>query len=321
MDRSAQRLDNSNMRAPTPRLPAYALYGEPAAPAVDPLHCESIAARSRLHDWEIRPHRHENLFQLLVLARGHAEAALDGRAVALAGPALLTVPPLAAHGFRFAPDVDGWVFTVAERHWQALLRDAPELHAALHRLRGWPLQRAEARTEAVLAAAAALGDEVRGQAPWRGPALDAALLRLAVGVARALPAEAAAVGAAPERALSHVQRFRALVEAQYREQPSLAALAAQLGITPTQLNRVCQQVLGHPALGVLHARLLLEAQRDLAYTTMSVKQVALGLGFGDAAYFTRFFQRHAGCTPSAWRQASSSAAASRQTRSSTRAIP
>jgi AraC family transcriptional activator of pobA len=311
MDRSGSRLDNSNMRAPTPRLPAYALYGEAGVPAVDPLHCESIAARSRLHDWEIRPHRHESLFQLLVLERGDAEAALDVSSLALPGPALLTVPPLAAHGFRFAPDVDGWVFTIAEHHLRALLRGAPDLHAALHRLRGWPLQRAAPATDAVLDAAAALRDEVQGQAPWRAAALDAALLRLLVSVARALPAAAAVAGAVPERALSHVQRFRALVEARYREQPPLAALAAQLGITPTQLNRVCRQVLGHPALGVLHARLLLEAQRDLAYTTMSVKQVAHGLGFGDAAYFTRFFQRRVGCTPTAWRQ----------TRSRTSAMP
>jgi AraC family transcriptional activator of pobA len=61
-------------------------------------------------------------------------------------------------------------------------------------------------------------------------------------------------------------------------------------------------VLGHSALGVLHALLMLEAQRDLAYTTLSIKQIALGLGFGDAAYFTRFFAREAGMTPTAWRE-------------------
>ena len=40
----------------------------------------------------------------------------------------------------------------------------------------------------------------------------------------------------------------------------------QLGITPTQLNRVCRQRAGHTRARVLHARLMLEAQRDLAYT-------------------------------------------------------
>ena len=93
----------------------------------------------------------------------------------------------------------------------------------------------------------------------------------------------------------------ALVEARFREQPTLAALAAEVGITPTQLNRVCHQVLGHSALGVLHGRLLLEAQRDLAYTTLSIKQIGLSLGFADAGYFTHFFQRLSGHTPTAWR--------------------
>jgi AraC family transcriptional activator of pobA len=99
----------------------------------------------------------------------------------------------------------------------------------------------------------------------------------------------------------HLARYRALVDASFRAKPSLAALSQQLGITPTQLNRVCRQLTGRPALALLHARVMLEAQRDLAYTTLSVKQIALGLGFSEAGYFTRFFQRLSGRTPTQWR--------------------
>ncbi len=110
-----------------------------------------------------------------------------------------------------------------------------------------------------------------------------------------------APGAHGARALDHVQGFRDLVEARFREQPALSVCAAELGITSTQLNRVCQQVLGHAALGVLHARLVLEAQRELAYTNLSVKQIAFDLGFTDAGYSTRFFQRRTGSVPTLWR--------------------
>jgi AraC-like DNA-binding protein len=34
------------------------------------------------------------------------------------------------------------------------------------------------------------------------------------------------------------------------------------------------------------ARVLLEAQRELAYTRLSIKQIADGLGFSDAAFFS-----------------------------------
>lgn len=284
-------------------LPTYALYGETErSRSIDWLHCESIAARSRRHDWEIRPHRHELLFQFLHIDRGRATAALESGPQALAGPCLLAVPPLAPHGFQFAPDIDGTVITVVERHLAGLLAPAPELAARL-------LQPLLLRWPAGAAAASVVGAAVRGlreafadTGAWRDLAIDAALLALAVAIGRAAPPPSdAAAAAGSGAALGHVRRFRTLVEAQFRRQPTLAALAGELGITPTQLNRACRQVLGHPALAVLHQRLLLEAQRDLAYTTLSIKQIALGLGFADAAYFTRFFQRLAGRTPTAWR--------------------
>lgn len=281
-------------------LPAYTLYGEPQGQGLgDLLHIESIAQRSRLHAWEIRPHRHEALFQILVIRSGAVIARLDGSEWRLAGPCAITVPALTAHGFGFSHDVDGEVFTVVEQHLQALLGVDAAWRQAVLSLRAWPLH-----GDAVTAAGAALLADFHGHDRWRAQAVDSALRRLLVELARSAPAEAEASGGAPSRALQHVQRLRALVDAQFRSQPTLAALAAEIGVTPTQLNRACHQVLGHSALGVLHARLLLEAQRDLAYTTMSIKQVALGLGFGDAGYFARFFQRLAGRTPSAWRAAS-----------------
>jgi AraC family transcriptional activator of pobA len=47
--------------------------------------------------------------------------------------------------------------------------------------------------------------------------------------------------------------------------------------------------------------LLLQAQRDLAYTGMTVAEIAQDLGFCEAGYFTRFFGQRLGCTPGQWR--------------------
>jgi hypothetical protein len=60
MDRSDKLQDNPNIEAdpksgPMKAIPTYALCGA-AAENLPPerLHCESIADRSRLYDWEIR---------------------------------------------------------------------------------------------------------------------------------------------------------------------------------------------------------------------------------------------------------------------------
>ncbi|HEU5294072.1 MAG TPA: helix-turn-helix domain-containing protein [Burkholderiaceae bacterium] len=281
-------------------LPTYTLYGEADDhPAIDWLHWESIAERSRRHGWEIQLHRHASLFQILYIRRGGGRATVDGQALPLRGPCVLTVPALVPHGFRFRPGIDGSVFTVLQAHVEQVLATAPALPARLLQPRALALQ-GDAATS-LERAVQQLRTEFVGTQPWRAMAIDAALCALLVAVERAAPRLEAQRSLRGSRAAQHLERYRELVDASFRTQPSLAALARQLGITPTQLNRVCRQLTGRPALALLHARVLLEAQRDLAYTTLSVKQIALGLGFGDAGYFTRFFQRLSGRTPTQWR--------------------
>jgi AraC family transcriptional regulator, transcriptional activator of pobA len=287
------------MRSP---LPSYSLYGEHGRTAdIDWLHCESIAERSRLHDWEIRPHRHELLFQVFWIEKGGVVASLDGRELALKGRGVVLVPPPVVHGFHFQPHTRGQVVTVLRQHLDKLLAEEPALAARLAQPRVQPLDAGDAAR--VGAAMQALRQEFGNAQDWRSISVDGALIRLLVTLGRCLPSPAVAGVAQSARGLQHVQRYRALVEARFREQPAVAGLAGEIGITATQLNRVCRSALGCSAIAVLHARLMLEAQRELAYTTMTVKQIAHHLGFADAAYFTRFFQRHTGTPPTQWRAA------------------
>src|ERR1700758_1420835 len=153
-------------------LPTYLLYAEDAGlPPSDVMHAESIAERSSLHSWEIRPHRHESLFQLFHVDSGTAEVLLDGERHELRGPGVITLMPLSVHGFRWTSDVRGTVFTLLESHLRQLLaRDAG--------LRDAVLQTRVARIPAALRrevgqAAAALSEEYAQHAPWRATAVDA----------------------------------------------------------------------------------------------------------------------------------------------------
>jgi len=281
-------------------LPTYLLYAEDAGlPPSDVMHAESIAERSRLHSWEIRPHRHEALFQLFHVDSGTAEVLLDGELHTLRGPGAITIMPLAVHGFRWTSDVRGTVFTMLESHIRQLLARDATLRDMLLQTRCSRIP--AARRREVGQAVSALSDEYTQHAPWRATAVDAAMARLFVTLGRALPAPAEQGPVVGARGVAHVQRLRTLVDERFRDQPTLGELASEIGITTTQLNRVCRAVLGHPALAVLHARICLEAQRELAYTTLSIKHIAYKLGFTDAGYFTRFFERETGATPSAWR--------------------
>lgn len=282
------------------RPPVYALYGEQGREsALDGLHLESIADRSRLHNWEIQPHRHGALVQLLLIERGRVTARMDEAVIVLRAPALVWVPALAVHGFRFAPETEGLVLTLDHSRLRALLDHVPDLLDSLDQPRLQVLDRGATVTRLLFAVAHGLREDYAGDGAWRGPALDHAVALLVTQAARlGSPASTPHVEG---RATQHLARYREQVERHFRRQPSVAALARPLGITPAQLNRLCRRHLGCSALAVLHERVLLEAKRELGYTHLMVRQIADGLGFADPAYFTRFFARLTGKSPSEWR--------------------
>ncbi|MFV2052857.1 AraC family transcriptional regulator [Aliiroseovarius sp. YM-037] len=104
------------------------------------------------------------------------------------------------------------------------------------------------------------------------------------------------------RSADLVARYTDMVEGEFRSGRTVSDYARALGITPTHLSRVCNQVAGRSASSILKDRILYEARRLLSETRLPVNQVAAQLGFTSAAYFSRAFQNHTGKTPSAFRR-------------------
>ena len=284
-------------------VPSYELYGETRVSRMpDILHCESIAERSRLHDGDIKPHRHHGLTQILYSVDGRIDAVIDDAPHRLEGRFLIGVPPLAVHGFRISADTEGWVITVPTANLHDILAFAPRLEDAFARplifrdgASAFPFDRAEDLLRQVEA-------EFRGTAAGRQFALRSALGLLMVLVAREAAFPSGGGLSIKSRKVDRLARFRELVDARFRDHPPLAAYAAEIGVTTTQLNRICREIAGKSALQIVHDRLVIEAKRDLVYSGMTVGEVAAILGFRDPAYFTRFFTRTTGQSPARYRR-------------------
>ncbi len=280
------------------RAPTYALYGEERL-RLEPdfLHCETIPERSRLHHFRIEPHRHEQLFQILLLSSGEAEVEIEGTATVLRPPSVVFVPAMVVHGYRFSNLVDGWVVTAFQRRVETILRASPEAARGLTGARVVPL----ARPSEPAAAIAALAVEFAGGAIGRLAMLEAHLAILCVAALRARHAPAANGLRPPSQGLAGVARFREMVERDFQTGRSIEDYARRLGMTPTHLRRLCRAHLGATPLAVLNARVVLEAKRQLVFSAREVKEIAGLVGFDDAAYFSRFFQRETGFSPTAFR--------------------
>ncbi|MAG64659.1 MAG: AraC family transcriptional regulator [Pseudomonas sp.] len=305
-----QKQDFSKLRANTGQalgVPVFTLYGaDPAWPTPDLLHCESIPERARLHDWEIRPHRHAELGQVLYLDQGQAAIQVEGAITEVDGPVLQMIPAGCIHGFRFAPDVQGWILTLAAPLLARLAEQLGGLQAGLIQPGLYGLGADDHRHLRTLFDG--LAEEYAHPAGGRDLMLQSLVGALAVWLARQASAGPAPATQPADRGAACLMRFGRLVELHFREHWTVERYAETLGVTSTHLNNLCRRLHGQTALAILHQRLLLEAKRNLIYTGLTVNQIADLLGFSEPSYFTRFFRRLTSTAPSAFRQGQRGAA-------------
>ncbi|WP_026714965.1 helix-turn-helix domain-containing protein [Flavobacterium daejeonense] len=94
--------------------------------------------------------------------------------------------------------------------------------------------------------------------------------------------------------LSKFIEFKLAVETHLTEQPSVNAIAEKLSLTTNSLYRIVKEYSGISPKDFLTNRLMIEAQRKLQYSNLSVKELAYELGFNDPDYFSRFFKKCTG---------------------------
>ncbi|MBN9409013.1 MAG: helix-turn-helix domain-containing protein [Burkholderiales bacterium] len=268
----------------------------------DVLHYEPVNVRGRLHQWTIPAHRHDGLHQFQMLTGGAAEATIDGRTMRLAAPAAIMLAPGVVHGFVYERDSTGHQVTLPSTLLRQLLGATPALIERLGQtivVGAADIGDDAAECEALFARVHA---EFQSQRLGRTEALHSHATLLALWF---LQREAAARATLRSQALRDtlVQRYRQLVEQHFRDQRPVSFYADALDVTPDHLSRICRAMTGRGAIDLLHQRLELEARRLLAYTPAPVAQVAHELGFDDPAYFSRFFAKVSGQSPTAYRSA------------------
>jgi AraC-like DNA-binding protein len=98
-----------------------------------------------------------------------------------------------------------------------------------------------------------------------------------------------------------LQRFRQLVEAQFRRHRPITYYADELGVTADRLHAISTRHLSRPPLDLVHDRLAREARQYLERSSLSVQAISDSLNFKDPAHFSRFFKRRTGYAPAQYR--------------------
>ncbi len=292
MDQARKFLYISHMTAQS-HIQSYSLFGE-TSELVDALHVEHIQSRSQQHNWELKPHRHARLHQVLFVTGGGGAADLDGNSLALPPPCIVNVPRSVVHGFIFDPGTKGWVIS--------LTSDLVDHSLAANEAVRSPLE-----TPCILPMAPdlrILAERIHVEYHSQGFARTQVLRGLAMVLTGLVARSIQQVQGTGENSRSNpvFTRFQALVERDFRRRRSMADYAGELAVSPTHLNRIVHQATGHAASQLVNDRVLREARRLLIYTNLTAASIAYELGFGDPAHFSRVFTKGTGVPPRVFRK-------------------
>lgn len=99
-----------------------------------------------------------------------------------------------------------------------------------------------------------------------------------------------------------LKAFLALVEEEFAREKNPAEYARRLHITPNYLNKIVREHQGCTAGELIRARVVLEAERLLMHTDLTVNQIADRLGYDNVPWFITFFKRSTGLSPRQFRE-------------------
>lgn len=284
--------DAATPEAPAAKAPKTPRTTKTAIPNAAPaeVRLTPIPRLAKGGRWRVEAMRSYSTDVLLWFTRGQGRITVAGQTAGYGAHNAIFVPAGTMHGFELSAQVFGTAVFIP-RNEALALPDTP-IHLRI--------REATPQSE-VTGILESLQREIDGARPERAAAMTYHTGLLSVWLQRQVLLSDLAENT-PSAGQRLAAQFSQMIEDSYHEGMSISDYAAALGVSPTHLSRVCNKACGRPALSLLNDRILFEARRRLAETKEPINKVAQDLGFTSAAYFTRAFHAHIGCTPSAFRK-------------------
>lgn len=99
-----------------------------------------------------------------------------------------------------------------------------------------------------------------------------------------------------------ILKFKELLEAHYKKERVPSFYAAQLGMAPNTFSKKCKLQFHKSPSFLIQERVVLEAKKLIHLSLKSMKEIAAELNFDGEHYFSRYFKKHTGISPTAFRE-------------------
>lgn len=104
-----------------------------------------------------------------------------------------------------------------------------------------------------------------------------------------------------KRSEEYCNKFMSLLNQNFKHERSIGFYAGKLYITPKYMTSLIKKTSGRSAMDWINDSVIMEAKNLLKYSEMSIQEISDYLNFSNQSFFSQYFKRLSGCSPSDYR--------------------
>lgn len=144
----------------------------------------------------------------------------------------------------------------------------------------------------------------RTESPSSLVSLQTLLAYLLQGISELCPEHPRIKETPGSRHFNQYRIFIRLVHTDYVREHQVSYYALKMNMRPAALCRLVKKESGHTAMEIINNTIIMDAKAQLCTANTPIKDIAVSLGFNNAAFFNKFFKRHTGIPPQKFRTSS-----------------
>lgn len=250
----------------------------------------------------IKPHIHNNLFQIFIIEEGFVELSFNDQKYTIASKSFFTIPKNVLHGFYANEGLKGWIISLSDMALERMLAldadiffDIDEIHIAKFDFDNILFENLYQTMHKCIS-------EFNGNLPAKEFALEYLVGMLLIRLHR-IPKDKQTVLKSLDNGYKiYYRRFKQLIKENYSFATPIQFYSNNLSITSGHLNRICKTIAGKSPKSIIIDYFITEAKHLLTKYNLSISEIAFKLGFEDPGYFTRLFRQKTAMTPKQYRK-------------------
>lgn len=243
------------------------------------------------------PHKHDEYHELIYLTKGAGFHTIDLKSYQIKTPSLFLVKAGEVHFWEFTEIPDGYV-VIFKTDFLAHLADRSD-YASFNQIKNRFFPVGRSNHFPFLSLFELIENEFQNR--------DDSSIRIiasSLGLIFTQMVRLAERGKETDqnRTEEIFREFQELMDRHIYEHHLVKTYAELLHITPKHLNEISKSKTEKTASQLITEKRILEAQRQLLYSSLTISEISHALGFSSPSHFITYFKNKAGSTPAQYRK-------------------